>query len=176
MTGLGKRRYSLLFAIDRHPVRTTWIALLALAACLELAQIVTGDPLLLARLSPDSRQHFYGQVVQASIGLLGVSMTVLAILVALPDRPQIHAIRSGGAWPLLKGLLLSVASISSLTLVLALVTLALSAEWAVQVLSQLVLASCVVATLSMVVSGVAFWLLLKKIDEPVQPERGTGPA
>jgi hypothetical protein len=109
------------------------------------------------------------------VGVLGISLTVLAILIALPDRPVINDIRKSDTWPRLRGLLLTIALLALVAVITAHVGAGVDnatdgREW----LEQLMLASVAAAVLALLVAGLTFWLVLTKADQPDDPSRGRG--
>lgn len=132
-------------------------------------------PLLLARAEPDARLALYGQLAASAVAILGISLTVLAILLALPDRPAIADIRESETWPRLKGLLMAIAFLSLVTLVSAQIGAAVdNGRSGSETIEQIALASAIATVVAMVVAGVTFWLVLRRADESDDPSRGRG--
>jgi hypothetical protein len=159
---------------DDHPVATTSIVAALMFLGLR-AWSLADDPVLLADADADQRVTIYGQVAGSAVAVLGISLTVLAILVALPDRPVINDIRKSDTWPRLRGLLLTIALLALVALVTGHVGAGVDnatdgREW----LEQLMLASVAAGTLALLVAGLTFWLVLKKADQPDDPSRGRG--
>jgi hypothetical protein len=160
---------------DKHPaIATCSLALLVFLGLHGLAAIHDG-PLLLARPDPGRRLTIYGQLAASAVAVLGISLTVLAILIALPDRPVITDIRQGETWPRLRNLLLVTAFLSLLALVAAHLGAALDGgprgcEW----LEQSLLACSAATVLALLAAGVTFWLVLRSADQPDDPSRGRG--
>lgn len=160
---------------DRQPsvsVFATWaVTYIGLRVWSELADA----PVLLARAEPGRRDDVFTQVGSSSTALLAVSLTVLAILYALPDRPAIREAREGDTWPALQGLLLTVALLCLVALVCAHIGLALDhgkpgMEW----LEQLMLTSAAVATLALLVAGLVFAAVLYVGSLPPDPSASRG--
>lgn len=132
-------------------------------------------PILLARADPEQRLAIYGDLANTAVAVLGIALTVLTILLALPDRPVVKSIQRSDTWPRLKGLLMVTALLALVALVsshlaTAIDTASEGREWLV----QLILASSLATLLAMVVAGLTFWLVLVKIDEPEDPSWGRG--
>ena len=109
------------------------------------------------------------------MAILGVSLTVLAILLALPDRPAIADIRDSDTWPRLRGLLLVIALLAFIGLVSAQIGAAVDNQLAgCEIVEQIVIASAVATVAAMGVAGVTFWLVLRAADEPSDPSQGRG--
>jgi hypothetical protein len=132
----------------------------------------------MANLSDDERLSLYGQFSSSAVALLAVALTVLAVLVALPDRPAVEELREGATWSRLQGLLMAVA----LLCLIALVTAHLGSgidngktgkEW----LELIVIATSLTAVLALVVAGAVFALFLQVADEDApNPSGGRGTA
>jgi hypothetical protein len=58
--------------------------------------------------APELRGTTYAQIGESAGVTLGVSLTVLAIMFALPERPAVKDIRNSDTWPLLQGMLLAI--------------------------------------------------------------------
>jgi hypothetical protein len=160
---------------DDHPVAATLIVALVVFGGLHIWSAVHDGPLLLARAESEARLTLYGQIAATAVALLGISLTVLAILLALPERPAIADLRDSDTWPRLQGLLLMVGLLALLALVGAHVAAAvdngsIGIEW----LEQIVLACAATTVLALLAAGVTFWLVLRQADEPDDPSRGRG--
>lgn len=160
---------------DDHPVAATLIVALVVFMGLHTWSAAHDGPLLLARAEPTARLTLYGQITATAVALLGISLTVLAILLALSDRPAIADIRESDTWPRLQGLLLMVGLLALVALVSAHVAAAvddgsIGIEW----LEQIVLSCAATNALALLTAGVTFWLVLGKADEPDDPSRGRG--
>lgn len=165
----------LLRAADRHPVVA--VLLFAVALCLGLVAWAWRDkqPVLLARMSGDDRVSLYGQFASTAVALLAVSLTVLAILVALPDRESVRQLRDGPAWPRIQAFLLCAAGLCLVTLVTAHVGAAVDGnddghEW----LELLVVVGAISSVISVLAGGTAFGLFLRRADDPPDPSAGRG--
>ena len=160
---------------DEHPVFATCVVAGLLFLGLRVWSLLDDAPVLLARADPAQRVTIYGQIAGSAVATLGIALTVLAILLALPDRPAINDIRESDTWPRLRGLLLTIALLALITLVAAHLGAAIDnaadgREW----LEQVMLASAVPAALAFLVAGLTFWLVLRRADEPDDPSRGRG--
>lgn len=160
---------------DDHPGLTAVSFALAIFVALHIWSALHDGPLLLARADPDSRLEIYGQIGASAVAILGISLTVLAILLALPDRPAIADIRDSDTWPRLRGLLLVIALLALIGLVSAQIGAAVDNELTgCEVVEQIVIASAVATVAAMGVAGVTFWLVLRAADEPPDPSQGRG--
>jgi hypothetical protein len=160
---------------DDHPVAATIGLAIICFAGLHVWSAAHDGPLLLARADPTARLTLYGQITSTAVALLGISLTVLAILLALPDRPAIADIRGSDTWPRLRGLLLTVGLLALIALVAAHIAAALDdGKTGIEWLEQVVLACALTIVLALIAAGVTFWLLLKQVDEPDDPSRGRG--
>jgi hypothetical protein len=160
---------------DDHPVEATLALALLSFIGLRIWSAVHDGPLLLARATPDQRLVLYGQVTASAVAILGISLTVLAILLALPDRPATADIRNSPTWPRLKALLLTVALVALIDLVAAHLGAALDdsvsgVEW----LEDVVLASSLTTLIALLAAGTTFWLVLRRADDGEDPSRGRG--
>jgi hypothetical protein len=166
---------TVLKAADRHPVATllalgfaTYVALLAWSA-------VGSGSLLLARAGGAERQAIYGQFAASAVAMLAVTLTVLAILLALPDRPGVQELRESSTWPLLQGTLLATATLCLITLVsshlgAALDIAAKGKAW----LGLLAFTAAAMSVIAVVLCGIAFALFLHASQQPIDPSRGRG--
>lgn len=160
---------------DDHPGLVAVAFAVAVFVVLHIWSVFHDGPLLLARADPNSRLEIYGQIAASAVAVLGISLTVLAILLALPDRPAISDIRHSDTWPRLRGLLLIVALLALIGLVSAQVGAGADNQKAgCEVLEHVVIASSVATVAAMVVAGVTFWLVLRAADEPSDPSEGRG--
>jgi hypothetical protein len=137
--------------------------------------VLHDGPLLLSGADPKKRIELYGQIAATAVALLGISLTVLAILVALPERPAVAEIRNSDTWPLLQGLLLTIALLALICLLSAHLGSAIDdapvgREW----IEQILFASAVVGILALLVAGLTFWLVLGQADDPPDPSKGRG--
>lgn len=107
----------LLRAADDRPVAALLIVTVVLYIGLRVWDHFSKGPILLARVAPDDRVTLYGQFASSAVALLAVSLTVLAILVALPDREAVAELRAGSAWPRIQAFLLCTALLCLVTLV-----------------------------------------------------------
>jgi cytosine/uracil/thiamine/allantoin permease len=160
---------------DDHPVAATLIVAVVVFVGLHIWSTAHDGPLLLARAEPDARLTLYGQVTATAVALLGISLTVLAILLALPDRPAIADIRESDTWPRLQGLLLMVGLLALAALISAHVAAAVDdRQGGIEWLEQIVLACSATTALALLIAGVTFWLVLREADGPEDPSRGRG--
>jgi hypothetical protein len=160
---------------DDHPVLATCILASVIFVGLRTWSCVDDDPVLLAGAKPDQRVAIYGQMAGTAVATMGIALTVLAILLALPDRPAITDIRESDTWPRLRGLLLTVALLSLIALVSAHLGAGIDnanvgREW----LEQVMLAAATAAVVALLFAGLTFWLVLARSDEPDDPSRGRG--
>jgi hypothetical protein len=160
---------------DDHPVAATVLLAILCFLGLHLWSILHRGPLLLARADPPTRLTLYGQITATAVALLGISLTVLAILLALPDRPAVADIRESDTWPRLRGLLLTVGLLALLGLVAAHVAAAVDDRTAgIEWLEQSVLACAATTVLALLAAGITFWLVITEVDKPDDPSRGRG--
>lgn len=160
---------------DEHPVGATCALVVVVFAGLHAWGVVHDGPLLLACADPQKRLEIYGQLAATAVAVLGISLTVLAILVALPERPAVVEIRRSDTWPRLQGLLLTIALLALICVVSAHLGSAIDdsqagREW----LEQILLSCAVIGVLALGVAGVTFWLILSQADDPVDPSKGRG--
>jgi hypothetical protein len=160
---------------DDHPILATSALAVAIFIGLRAWSCLSDAPVLLAGADPDQRVTIYGQIANSAVGILGISLTVLAILIALPDRPTISDVRSSDTWPRLQGLLLTIALLALIALVTAQVGAATDngkdgLEW----LEQVMLSAVSAATVALIVAGLTFWLVLREANSPDDPSRGRG--
>jgi hypothetical protein len=166
-------------AADEHPVATLMATTVVLYLGLRSWGHFAHDPVLLARADSKDRVTLYGQFASSAVALLAVSLTVLAILVALPDRPTVADLRRGSSWPRIQAFLLSTALLCIVSLVCAHVGAAIDngmngREW----LELLLLTTATMSVVSVLTGGLAFGLFLRRANELSDPSegRGTGPA
>lgn len=162
-------------AADERPVVTVFVATALLFIGLLAWAWRSSAPVLLANAPAKDRVALYGQFASTSVALLAVSLTVLAILVALPDRPAVEELRRGPAWPRLQAFLLSTALLCLVTLVCAHLGAAIDnrrdgREW----LELLLVTGAVMSVLCNLASGLAFGLFLRRANEPPDPSEGRG--
>jgi len=160
---------------DMHPALATLLITALAFLGLHIWARVHDGPLLLARAEPERRLAVYGQLGSSAVAILGISLTVLAILIALPDRPTIADIRESDTWPRLQGLLLTIAFLALLALITAHLGGAIDDQTAGRECLEQILLACSSATvLALLVAGLTFWLVLKRAEEPDDPSRGRG--
>lgn len=169
------RAGNVLRAADDRPVVTVLVFAAFLYVALSVWAWRSPAPILLARADGEDRVTLYGQFASTSVALLAVSLTVLAILVALPDREAVREMREGPAWPRIQAFLLSAALLCLVTLISSHLGAALDAdddgrEW----LELLVVAGAVASVLSVLAGGIAFGLFLRRANEPPDPSAGRG--
>jgi uncharacterized membrane protein len=112
----------------------------------------------------------YGQLAQSAVAILAISLTVLAILTALPDREGVRDLRGRNAWPLLQGGLLATAALCLVLLITSHVAVGVDHhdhghEW----LSSLIIAAAAAAVSAVLLFGTAFWLALRRAGDPADP-------
>jgi hypothetical protein len=162
--------------LDDHPVLAALIAWGILTAGLVTWAEVADGPQLLGRAGVEHRTAIYGQVTSTSVALLAVSLTVLSILVALPDNPRVAELRALTGWRILQTMLLVAALIWLVALGASLLGGSIDRdmknpmEW----LEQLMLAACIAGVLTVLFAGIAFSLLLHAIANPPDPSVGRG--
>jgi hypothetical protein len=160
---------------DRHPVGS----LLTLAALayggLLVWSIERTSPLLLARAQPSDRTIIYGQFASSAVALLAVALTVLAILLALPDRVTLEELRASPTWPRLQGTLLAAALLCLVTLVAAHLGAGIDDEpTGKQWLDLLTITAGCMAIVAVLAGGVVFALFLRAAQQPADPSRRRG--
>jgi hypothetical protein len=160
---------------DDHPSLATYSTALIVFVALRVVSLVHDGPLLLAGADPDHRVALYSQFSGSAAALLGIALTILAILLALPERPSVNLIRASDTWPRLSALLLSVGLLALIALVASHVGAAVDnrssgKEW----LEQVLLASAAIAVVALLVAGLTFWLVLTEANKPVDPSVGRG--
>jgi uncharacterized membrane protein len=102
--------------------------------------------------------------------MLAISLTVLAILTALPDRPGVQELRSRNAWPLLLTGLVATAALCLACLIAAHLGGALdNAEDGKEWVSSFTIASAISAVAAVLFFGAAFTLALNRSHEPEDP-------
>lgn len=161
---------------DRHPALCSFILFVAIYAGLQAYSHLHDGPVLLAGAHSQQRLAIYAEFANSAIALLAVALTVLTILLALPDRPIVKAIRQGPyTWRLLQGLLMSTAALALSTAVTAhLGTGVDNARHGKEWIEQLLVASSVSTVVALVVAGGTFWLILKRLDEAPKRRFGRG--
>jgi hypothetical protein len=160
---------------DRRPALTIFLLALAMFAGLDVLSAIHDGPLLLARSDPERRLALYGQFAASAVAVLGISLTVLAILLALPDRPAIADIRSSGTWPRLQALLLTIALLALLSMLSAHLGAAIDdAAGGCESLEQFLLACSAATVFALLFAGLTFWLVLRRAAESDDPSRGRG--
>ena len=160
---------------DDHPALSTNIVATAAFIGLRVWSYAEKSPVLLGQAEAKQRVEIYGQVTSSSVAVLAISLTVLAILVALPDRPAINDIRDSDTWPRLQGLLMSIALLALIALVCAHLGAGVDnapkgREW----LEQAMLASAGTAVVALLIAGMTFWLIIRSTGEEDDPSRGRG--
>jgi hypothetical protein len=162
-------------AADRHPVATLTAISLATYVGLLIWSWLRSDPLLLARAVAADRVTVYGQLAASAVAMLAVTLTVLAILVALPDRPGVEELRDSGSWPRLQGTLLASALLCLVTLVTGHLGVALDNKQTGKPWLELAaITAASMAVISVIVCGVVFALFLHVAPEPEEPSKGRG--
>ena len=160
---------------DRQPVPAVLLTAFGCFAGLRVWSYIERQPVLLARAEPGRRAAIYGQFVSTSVALLAVSLTILTILYALPDRATVREMRESDTWAALQGLLLSIALLCLIALATAHVGTAVDHhqrgnEW----LEQLMLASAGVSVLALLIAGAVLAAVLYVSGGPKDPSQGRG--
>jgi putative exporter of polyketide antibiotics len=107
--------------------------------------------------------------------MLAVTLTVLAILLALPDRPALEDLRASDAWTRLQATLLATALLCLITLVSALLGAAIDDQaTGKQWLDLLTITAGAMAVTAVLLSGVVFALFLRISQQPADPSTGRG--
>ncbi len=160
---------------DRHPVGVLLTTSVAIYAGLLIWSEERSHPLLLARAQAHDRTTIYGQFASSAVALLAVTLTVLAILLALPDRETLVELRASATWPRLQGTLLAAALLCVVTLVSAHLGAAIDdlpkgKQW----LDLLTITAGGMAIVAVLLGGAVFALFLRAAQQPVDPSRGRG--
>lgn len=161
--------------LDRHPALSISFAAVLIYVGLRIYSRLHDGPVSLASADPEQRLAIYGQIANSAVAILGIAFTVLAILLALPDRPIVKDVQASETWPRLRALLMTTALLALIALVASHLATAIDngvegREW----LEQAIIASCVSAVVAIAFAGLTFWLILIRIDEPDDPSRGRG--
>ncbi len=162
--------------VDRHPSLVAILIAIFIFAGLRIYSAIHDGPILLAGADPEQRLSIYSEIVSTAVALLGISLTILTILLALPDRPVIREIREGKyTWHLLRGLLMVTALLALVTMIAAQVATGIDnattgREW----IEHLVVAGSTATVVALVAGGFTFWLILVRLDDPPNPARGRG--
>lgn len=160
---------------DSHPAAAALSLATLLFAVMRAYSWASQTPVLLARAEPDRRAVVFGQFVSSSVAVLAVSLTVLAILYALPPRSTVEELRSSDTWLALQELLLSVGLLSLITLVSAHVATAVDhGESGLEWLEQLMLAAGGAAVIALLAAGGVFAAVLFVSSGPPDPSEGRG--
>lgn len=160
---------------DAHPVHAlACVAALAYIGLLFWAH-ERSAPLLLAAAGPAHRMDIYSEFASTAVALLAVALTVLAILLALPDRPAVAELRKGESWARLQGTLLAAALFCLITLVASHLGAAIDDRkvgkaW----LGLLAFAGGAMSIISVLLGGVVFALFLDVSQKPADPSSGRG--
>jgi hypothetical protein len=160
---------------DRQPAGAAFVAWVVIYIGLWVWAHFDTEPVLLARAEPARRDDIYTMFSSSTASMLAVTLTVLAILYALPDRPTIREARESSSWPALQGLLLSVALLCLVALVTAHIGVAVDhgkpgTEW----LEFVLISSVTVATLALLIAGLVFAAVLYLASQPQDPSAGRG--
>jgi cytosine/uracil/thiamine/allantoin permease len=144
-------------------------------AALLIWSVERSKPLLLAQASPADRTATYSQFASSAVALLAVTLTVLAILLALPDRVTLEELRASPTWPRLQGTLLATALLCLIALVSAQLGAAIDDEQkGKQWLDLLTITSASMAIIAVLLGGIVFALFLRAVQQPVDPSKGRG--
>ncbi|HKU58180.1 MAG TPA: hypothetical protein VJP39_01135 [Gaiellaceae bacterium] len=162
-------------AVDEQPVLFLALVWLLVAVGLILGTYLAG-PILLGAAGATKRTAMYSQIATMAIAVMAATLTVLSILVAMPDRPRVQALRSLDGWKLLQGMLLATGGVCLAAVVTAELGLAFDAShkphqlW----LESWCVASVTAAALGTFVSGIAFALVLKAAARDDEALGGSG--
>lgn len=133
-----------------NPAGAAFAAWILMYSGLRVWSQLDDGPILLARAEPSRRDDRYTMFNSSSASMLAVTLTVLALLYALPERPAIREARDSHTWPAIQGLLLSIDFFCLIALVTAHIGLAVDhGERGVEWLEQIMLISALVATLAL---------------------------
>lgn len=166
---------NILIWADDHPVFATCIVAALIFVGLRIWSLCDDDPVLLAAAKPQQRVELLGQIASSAVAILGISLTVLAILIALPDRPVISDLRKSDTWPRLRALLLTIALLALVAVVTSHIGAGVdNATHGLEWLEQVTLASAAAGVLALLVAGLTFSLVLKKAEGPDDPSRARG--
>lgn len=160
---------------DRQPAGAALLLWILVYLGLRVWGSIDAGPVLLARAEPGRRDALYTTFSSSTASMLAVTLTILAILYALPDRDGIREVRGSSSWPALQGLLLSVAFLCLVCLVTAHLGLALDhgvpgKEW----LEFILISASSVATLALLTGGLVFSVILYIGAQPPDPSDGRG--
>jgi hypothetical protein len=160
--------------LDKHPVATS----LALVGVLFFGLLIWAwrdpNPVLLGRAAIDHRTDIYSQFASTAVALLAVALTVLSILVALPDQPRVRELRDRSGWRLLQNVLLAASFLCLVTTVAAHVGTGVDRGKPLEWLEQLTVAAGIGSILTVAVAGAAFAMLLRATTQPADPSIGRG--
>lgn len=161
--------------LDKHPVGALLGLTAAIYGGLLLWATIHAEPLLLARSQPAHRLDIYDQFASSAVAMLAVTLTVLAILLALPDRPALEDLRASDAWSRLQAMLLAAALLCLITLVSAHLGSAIDdhakgKQW----LDLLMITTGAMAVIAVLLGGVVFALFLRVSQQPLDPSQGRG--
>jgi hypothetical protein len=161
---------------DEHPVATAFVVWAVLLAGLLVWALLDDDPVLLGRAAVAHRTSLYGQIGASAVALLAVALTVLSILIALPDQPRVQELRERPGWRLLQSMLLAAALLCLITLASAHIGGAVdrSERDPMEFTEQLTVATGISALATVAVAGAAFAALLRAISHPPDPSAGRG--
>jgi hypothetical protein len=163
-------------AVDTHPVIALFTFWTLAGSTLTILSYGFSTDLLLANAGGTRRSSLYGQIASTTVAVLAATLTVLSILLALPDRPRVAELRKSDAWRLLQGMLLATAAACLAALILAELGIALDTaskphqRW----IEHWCMASVISGLLGILVSGAFFGLLLKAVSRPSDPSTGRG--
>ena len=104
--------------LDRHPALSISSAAVLIYVGLRIySRLHEGPVLNKASADPEQRLAIYGQIANSAVAILGIAFTVLAILLALPDRPIVKDVQASETWPRLRALLMTTALLALIALV-----------------------------------------------------------
>lgn len=171
------RAVRLVRTLDRHPVAVLCSAALGIVLGLAGWSVLQSSPILLARAGTEKRLHLFDQAGSISIGILGITFTVLAILTALPSTERTEELRSARAWGLLEQTLIVTAGFALLATVVAYLCSAIDTnQHGCELLEAILVGAMVAIGLGAVISGIAFALVLQWLRQKggYHPPKGRG--
>jgi hypothetical protein len=146
---------------DRHPVAVLGTTVVAFVV-LYIWSRLDSTPMLLASAGPAHRLDVYNQFASSAVAMLAVTLTVLAILLALPDRPALEDLRASDAWSRVQATLLAAALHCLVTLVSAHLGTAIDDRRAGNPwISLLMLSAGAMAVIAVLIGGIVFALFLR---------------
>lgn len=161
---------------NEHPALALGLFWVCLGAALTLKVYLGSAHLLLGAAGGTKRSVLYGQAATMAIAVMAAMLTVVSILVALPDRPRVAELRARAGWRLLQAMLLTTGGLCLAGVVTAEVGLAVDTDTAPHALwiEQWCVSSLCTAAVGTFISGLAFAALLKAVGRPADPSTGRG--